>query len=156
MTTCSAWRTQGKPFCHIGGSIVQPFINRSYLEDACAAHDATAQVCTENYGIVLDMASINPHFRSADYDREVEYCLCELGLLTLSLRRRSIRVTPTREWDAQSWRGYLVRNVPVRNTSARVSVFCLLTPLAMWLHGAATLFLNVCIVIGHVTDSVSA
>src|SRR5450756_86189 len=81
MTTCSAWRTQGKPFCHIGGSIAQPFINRSYLEDACAAHDATAQVCTENYGIVLDMTSINPHFRSADYDREVEYCLCELGFV---------------------------------------------------------------------------
>lgn len=73
---------------------MQPFINRSYLEHACAAHDATAQVCTENYGIVLDMASINPHFRSADYDREVEYCLCEWDLLASSSPRWDTWLTP--------------------------------------------------------------
>ena len=66
------------------GSIVQLFVNRLYLEDVGVMYDAIAQVCMENYGIVLDMVSIDPHFRLEDYGRTVGYYIYASGDLLAS------------------------------------------------------------------------
>ena len=62
----------------IYGGIVQPFIPRPYLKDTMEIHDRIKAFCDANptyYG----MASISPHFNYADYERELERCVKQLG-----------------------------------------------------------------------------
>lgn len=73
--------------CQVYGAIVQPFISRPYLEDMAAIHDRIAAFCLQRPGRYFGMASINPHLRPEDYDKEAARCMRELGFV-------GIKITP--------------------------------------------------------------
>lgn len=72
----------------VDGGIVQPYICRPYLEDTREIHDRihrfTMDATDKKF---FGMASINPHFRPEDYDREAVRCIRELGFV-------GIKITP--------------------------------------------------------------
>ncbi|HBE77959.1 MAG TPA: hypothetical protein DDW65_09305 [Firmicutes bacterium] len=69
----------------IAGAIVQPFINRPYLEDTREIHDRIHAFCKKAGRYFWGMASINPHFRPADYEKEAERCVRKLGYVALKI-----------------------------------------------------------------------
>ena len=69
------------------GAIVQPFINRPYLEDTRLIHDRIHAFCRQNPGRFWGMVSINPHFTPEDYEREARRCIRDLGFV-------GIKITP--------------------------------------------------------------
>lgn len=71
--------------CGISGAIVQPFIPRPYLEDNAAIHDRIAALCAVHPGRFFGMASIHPHLRPQEYDREAARCVKELGFVGIKL-----------------------------------------------------------------------
>jgi predicted TIM-barrel fold metal-dependent hydrolase len=70
---------------HVSGAIVQPFVPRPYLEDTAAVHDRIAALGRQYPGRFFGMASINPHLRPEDYDREAVRCVRELGFVGIKL-----------------------------------------------------------------------
>lgn len=68
-------------------SIVQPFIPRPYIEDHMEIHDRIYQLCCRYPGRFYGMASINPHFRAEDYDRELTRCVKKLSFV-------GVKITP--------------------------------------------------------------
>ena len=68
-------------------AIVQPYIVRPYIEDHMEIHNRIYEFCLRHQGKFYGMASINPHFRPADYDRELTRCVKELGFI-------GIKITP--------------------------------------------------------------
>ncbi|MCL2461976.1 MAG: amidohydrolase family protein [Defluviitaleaceae bacterium] len=73
--------------CGVDGAVVQPFVSRPYMEDTQAAHDRIQAMCAAHPGRIFGMASINPHFRTDDYEREAERCVN-------TLRFVGIKITP--------------------------------------------------------------
>ena len=71
--------------CGVSGAIVQPFVPRPYLEDTAAIHDRIAALCRQHPGRFFGMASINPHLRPQEYDREAVRCVRELGFVGIKL-----------------------------------------------------------------------
>lgn len=72
----------------VDGAIVQPYLPRIYMEDHQAIHDRIYRLCQDSKEKKFwGMASINPHFRSEDYDREARRCIQELGFV-------GIKITP--------------------------------------------------------------
>ena len=71
--------------CSIAGAVVQPFIPRPYVEDTMAIHDRIAALSRSYPGRFFGMASINPHLRREDYDREAVRCVRELGFVGIKL-----------------------------------------------------------------------
>lgn len=68
-------------------AIVQPFIPRPYIEDHMKIHDRIYALCCKYPGRFYGLASINPHFRPEDYDRELLRCVKELGFV-------GVKITP--------------------------------------------------------------
>ena len=66
-------------------SVVQPSVPRPYIEDHREYHDRIHRLCKAYPGRFYGMASINPHFRAADYDTELKRCLFELGFVGAKL-----------------------------------------------------------------------
>ena len=71
--------------CGITGAVVQPFVPRPYIEDTADIHNRIAALCREYPGRFFGMASVNPHLRPQEYDREVERCVRELGFVGVKL-----------------------------------------------------------------------
>ena len=71
--------------CQVDGAVIQPFIPRPYLEDTRAIHDRIALFCSQHPGRYFGMASINPHFRPAEYEAEAARCVGELGFVAIKL-----------------------------------------------------------------------
>lgn len=70
--------------CQVDCAIVQPAIPRPYIRDTEAIHDRIAAFAGKHRGF-LGMASINPHFAEADYERELLRCVRELGFVGLKI-----------------------------------------------------------------------
>ena len=71
----------------IDGAIVQPYLPRIYMEDHMEIHDRIHRM-TQNIGTgrkYWGMASINPHFRPEDYDREAQRCINDLGFVAIKI-----------------------------------------------------------------------
>lgn len=73
--------------CGIDCAIVQPCVPRPYVEDHRVAHDNIYKLCLDHKGMFLGMASINPHFRSEDYDAELDRYVKSLGFV-------GVKITP--------------------------------------------------------------
>ena len=72
----------------VDGAIAQPYLPRIYMEDHQAIHDRIYRLCQDSKEKKFwGMASINPHFRPEDYDREARRCIQELGFV-------GIKITP--------------------------------------------------------------
>ena len=71
----------------VTSSIVQPFINRPYIEDTVAIHNRIAALTKAYPGEFFGMASINPHFKEEDYFKEAERCVRTLKFV-------GIKITP--------------------------------------------------------------
>lgn len=71
----------------VDGGIVQPYLSRIYMEDHQAIHNKIYELTKSKEKKFWGMASINPHFRPEDYDREAERCIHELGFV-------GIKITP--------------------------------------------------------------
>jgi uncharacterized protein len=69
----------------IDGAIVQPYIGRPYLEDTRMIHDRIFAFSKTAEKRIWGMASINPHFRPADYDAEAARCIRELKFVGLKM-----------------------------------------------------------------------
>ena len=78
----------------VTASIVQPFVSRPYIEDTEAAHDRIKALCDKYPGRFFGMASINPHLRREDYEREASRCVRELGFVGLKLTPIAHAVNP--------------------------------------------------------------
>jgi predicted TIM-barrel fold metal-dependent hydrolase len=72
---------------YIDGAIVQPYLPRIYIEDHQMIHDRIFKLTQRKGKKFWGMASINPHFRSEDYDKEAFRCIRELGFV-------GIKITP--------------------------------------------------------------
>lgn len=71
----------------VDGAIVQPYLPRIYMEDHREIHDRIYRLTQNKEKRFWGMASINPHFRSEDYDKEAWRCIKELGFV-------GIKITP--------------------------------------------------------------
>lgn len=71
----------------VDGAIVQPYLPRIYMEDHRAIHNRIYELTKYKDKKFWGMASINPHFREEDYDREAERCIKELNFV-------GIKITP--------------------------------------------------------------
>jgi uncharacterized protein len=71
----------------VRGAIVQPFINRPYIQDTVDIHNRIHKFCKDNPGRFWGMVSMNPHFTPEDYEKEAERCIRELGFV-------GIKITP--------------------------------------------------------------
>jgi len=70
---------------NVSGAIVQPFINRPYIEDTRKIHNRIGDFCKQATGYFFGMASINPHFRPEDYEKEATRCIKELGFVAIKI-----------------------------------------------------------------------
>ncbi|MDY5579264.1 amidohydrolase family protein [Porcincola intestinalis] len=72
---------------NIDGGIIQPFLPRPYIEDHQEIHNRIAAYCKKMRPRkkFWGMASINPHFRPEDYDKEAERCIKELGFVAIKI-----------------------------------------------------------------------
>ncbi len=71
----------------VDGAIVQPYICKPYIEDTRQIHDRIFEMAKSKEKRFWGMASINPHFRQEDYDKEAERTIKELGFV-------GIKITP--------------------------------------------------------------
>jgi predicted TIM-barrel fold metal-dependent hydrolase len=71
--------------CGVTSAVVQPFVPRPYIEDIRASHDRVAELCGKHPGRFFGMASIDPHLRPAEYEREAERCVRELGFVGIKI-----------------------------------------------------------------------
>ncbi len=69
----------------VDGGLVQPALPRPYPEDTRAIHDRIHRFAQRRERLWWGMASIDPHFRPADYDAEAERCVKTLGFVGLKL-----------------------------------------------------------------------
>ncbi len=69
----------------LDGGLVQPSLPRPYVEDTRAIHDRIYRFTQDKRRRWWGMASIDPHFRPADYDAEAERCVRELGFVGIKL-----------------------------------------------------------------------
>lgn len=69
----------------VDGGIIQPALPRPYVEDTRAIHDRIHRFVRKGERRWWGMASIEPHFRPADYDAEAERCIRELGFVGIKL-----------------------------------------------------------------------
>lgn len=71
----------------VDGAIVQPFINRPYVQDTEEIHDRIYKFCQQYPDRFWGMASINPHFKPEDYEKEARRCINQLNFV-------GIKITP--------------------------------------------------------------
>ena len=81
----------------IDGAVVQPLLNRPYIEDTVKIHDRIYKFCQDNPGRFWGLVCINPHFRHEDYKKEAERCIEELGFVGLKINPQGHGVHPASE-----------------------------------------------------------
>lgn len=81
----------------IDGAIVQPLINRPYLEDTRAINNRIHALCDKYPGRFWGMTSINPHFRPEDYDAEAERCFRQYGFVGMKIAPNAHGVNPAKK-----------------------------------------------------------
>lgn len=97
----------------IDGAVVQPFINRPYIKDTIEIHNRISKFCQENEGYFYGMASINPHFRPEDYEKEAERCINELNFVGLKITPIAHAVHPASKDGRHVFEVAKKLNVPV-------------------------------------------
>lgn len=70
---------------HVDGAIVQPYLPRIYMEDHVEIHNRIYELCKSERKRFWGMASINPHFREEDYDKEARRCINDLKFVGLKI-----------------------------------------------------------------------
>ena len=78
----------------IDGAVIQPLINRPYVDDTVESHNRIYKFCLNNPGRFWGMACINPHFRHEDYKKEAERCVKDLNFVGLKLNPQGHAVHP--------------------------------------------------------------
>lgn len=78
----------------VDGGIVQPYIPRPYIEEFQKIHDRIYKMTQENPGRIFGMASMNPHFKPEDYERETERCVREMGFVGIKITPAGHAVSP--------------------------------------------------------------
>lgn len=73
--------------CSVDHAIIQPCIPRPYIKDTIEIHDAIYALVKAHGRRFSGMASIDPHFRPEDYERELTRCVKELGFV-------GVKITP--------------------------------------------------------------
>lgn len=71
----------------VDGAIIQPYLPRIYMEDHVRIHDRIYEMTKCKEKRFWGMASINPHFRPEEYDKEAVRCIRELKFV-------GIKITP--------------------------------------------------------------
>lgn len=71
----------------ITGGVVQPFVERPYMDRYRALHDRIKAMCDANPGRFWGMASLSPHMDPLEYEKEVVRCVKELNFV-------SVKITP--------------------------------------------------------------
>lgn len=99
--------------CGVDKAVIQPFMYRPYLEDMRAAHDRIAAFCKANPGRIYGMASVNPHFRPADYEAEAVRCIRELGFVGLKISTIGTATNPSSKDGLHVFEVARELNVPV-------------------------------------------
>ena len=67
--------------------IVQPLISRPYIEDTIQIHNKICKMVNKYNGRFFGLASINPHFKPEDYDKELTRCVKDLNFV-------GVKITP--------------------------------------------------------------
>ena len=71
----------------VDGAIIQPYLPRIYMEDHVRIHDRIYEMTKCKEKRFWGMASINPHFRPEEYDKEAVRCIRGLKFV-------GIKITP--------------------------------------------------------------
>lgn len=88
----------------IHGAIVQPYIPRIYIEDHMNIHDRIYTLCKKSNEIKFwGMASINPHFRPEDYDKEAKRCIQDLKFVGIKITPIGHAVHPSSKDSIHVW-----------------------------------------------------
>jgi predicted TIM-barrel fold metal-dependent hydrolase len=69
----------------VSGGIVQPFIERPYMDRMANVHDRIKAMCDRYPGRFWGMVSLNPHMDPDDYDKEAKRCINELGFVAIKI-----------------------------------------------------------------------
>src|SRR5438067_915269 len=78
----------------VGAAVVQPFPGAS---DPRAVHDRIAALARRLPGRIYGMASLNPHMDRAQWNREIERCVEELGFKAIKLHTIGHALNPLSE-----------------------------------------------------------
>ena len=78
----------------VDGGIVQPYIPRPYIEEFQNIHDRIYRMTKKSPGRIFGMASVNPHFRAEDYERETKRCVQELGFVGIKITPAGHAISP--------------------------------------------------------------
>lgn len=87
----------------IDGAIVQPYLPRIYMEDHRVIHDRIYELTKCSKKKFWGMASINPHFRPDDYDREAYRCIHDLGFVGIKITPIGHAVHPSSKDAMHVW-----------------------------------------------------
>jgi predicted TIM-barrel fold metal-dependent hydrolase len=97
----------------ITGGIVQPYLPRIYIEDHEAIHDRIYELTKSTEKKFWGMASINPHFRPEDYDREATRCIKELGFVAIKITPIGHATHPSSKDALHVWEVCRKLNIPI-------------------------------------------
>ena len=97
----------------ITGAIVQPYLPRIYIEDHKEIHDRIYELTKSTEKKFWGMASINPHFRPEDYDREATRCIKELGFVAIKITPLGHSTHPSSKDALHVWEICRGLNVPI-------------------------------------------
>jgi predicted TIM-barrel fold metal-dependent hydrolase len=97
----------------ITGGIVQPYLPRIYMEDHEAIHDRIYELTKSTEKKFWGMASINPHFRPEDYDREATRCIKELGFVAIKITPIGHATHPSSKDALHVWEVCRELNIPI-------------------------------------------
>jgi predicted TIM-barrel fold metal-dependent hydrolase len=99
--------------CGIDHAIVQPSVPRPYLEDTSAIHNEIFELCNQRRGRFFGMASINPHFKPGDYDKELTRCIKELGFVGVKITPVGHAAHPALQSCMHAYESCAGLNIPV-------------------------------------------
>lgn len=97
----------------IDRAIIQPFICRPYIEDTIEIHDRIHDLCKKYPNKFWGMASINPHFRPEEYEKEAKRCIEELGFVAIKITPIAHAVHPATKDGMHVFEVARKLNVPV-------------------------------------------
>lgn len=69
----------------VTGGIVQPFLERPYIDRQARVHDRIKAMCQAYPGRFWGMVSLNPHMDPAEYDAEAARCVKKLGFVAIKI-----------------------------------------------------------------------
>ncbi len=97
----------------IYGAVVQPLIQRPYIEDTRQIHNRIYRLCQKYPGRFWGMISMNPHFRPEDFDAEAERCVKELGFVGIKMTPAGHGVNPSKKNGMHVFEVAQKLNIPV-------------------------------------------